>query len=251
MKLLYITYLSPERHGTNLLETFEKVYNRPNDDNVDLLICYQGKQPEINFKYDQGQIILYSLDSDSQLRKWKKDNADVIPHFLGGEATKHSHPDLMAHPQNRALVKQIPNIVSISHGWNSYHNQYDFLVFIDSKGFFKKPLPSSKIFADTKSNFYYFQAPKKLSITKVKCEDSIDTRFLVFNKNNKIIPELLKEYQKQKFRDHPVWTPSFLLKSILNKYHNSKDLGKSLSPRCRVPLMDSDNPIHKYIGFQF
>lgn len=265
MKVLYITYFSAEKPGMHFLETFNQVHSQKNSNTVDLLICYQGDAPDINFTYNQGQIILYSLDSDSQLRKWKHENCDVIPHFQGGEATKHSHPDLMCHPQNRALSKCIQQIISISHGWNSYKDQYDLMMWLDSKTFFKKPLPFDNIFAEPNINFYYFSAPKKLSITKSKCEGSLETRFMAFTKETKIIPNLISEYQKKKFRDHPVWSPPFVLKTILDQINNqltnntqstnqlqtTKDLGADLPPRSRVPLLDSNNPINNYLSCQF
>lgn len=224
MSVLYITSFAADMYeatGKKLIASFK--YMTTTNTNK-LLVCHEGLNEVIP---ENEHIIKYDLSTNQILVDWLKKYSYLIPIELGGSCNKLIYPKAYT-TWNAKASRWFRKVASLKYARDTYGDNYDYIIWIDSDCVFKAPIPIERIRAafSKRGMFYYFGA------SRFKRDTGYETGFLGFSKKGyDIIDKFIETYINGSFEKLQRWDDGFVLRCIDTK-KNSIDLAYngSLAP---------------------
>lgn len=227
MRTLFVTSFSYdlyEASGKRLLESFEQIH-LPAFPNDWIMVCYdnmpQGRQ------FLPSNSVAEPLDNNRTLSWWLRNNADIVPDYLGGQARRcgcpntdkrHAKHKYGCHWQwmNRNASRFFRKVVSLDAANRSpFSNKpgprsgFDFLVWLDADAYFKAPLPPKYLTKKLKkAAMFYFRGHRP----------AVESGILGFsfkNRGDEIIDAWLDRYTTGLFRRDERWDDGFQLARVV------------------------------------
>lgn len=218
MKTLFVTSFSPdlyEASGKRLLESFLAV-QRPACPQDELLVCYEGRHTRYDFR--PAGLLPSPLDSDPFLRAWLETNADIIPDYLGGTATRCSCPDTEerhakhrpgCHWQwmNRNASRWFRKVASLREAYDSGARH---VVWLDADAYFKAPLPHKYLAKKlARAGLFYFRGHRP----------GVESGILGFDMEQgggDFVLALCRRYTSGEFRADERWDDGYQIARVLD-----------------------------------
>ena len=150
-RLLYVTSFNKELYqatGKDMLHSFLDT-----ETEGDMLITHEdGVDKEIE---QHQKFLFHNLDTDPFLQGWLKENADIIPVYLGGAFSGE-----FKNKFHRRASQWFRKIAALNHAVTL---DYDQIVFVDSDTIFKQKITSDFIdqIFNNKTIFYHFGPARK------------------------------------------------------------------------------------------
>lgn len=235
MKILYVTSFNQllfTNSGQLLLSSYllQKIEG-------DLLVCYEDFDFE---SFLAQEAVAKVLESTSQkifhtniskypfMIKWLEDNKAYIPICFGGtmppintKATPQQTPYQKKANQywNRKASLWFRKVASLKFACDTYGDQYDAIIWVDSDCVFYKHLPGSDVKAILGDNQVFFHQGN----IRNQHDYGFESGFIGFTKGKgyNIIQTVAKFYTKQKYLKQKRWDDGYIFRIII--YHQMKD----------------------------
>lgn len=233
--------------GEKLITTFKKY--QPNHQ---LIVCYE----DFIFQDTDERILGYNLNQDSFLHQWLEKNKDIIPDYLGGLATKKSHPDIFENSWNRLASRWFRKIVSMNHVLEKYGNLYTHIIWIDADSYFKKTLTDQTILDIFGTCDVIFHIGPK----RIKNGLGVESGIIGFKKNNgyNFLRRVIHKFESGNFRQYIKWDDGYIFRKTIEEqifinqkipkenWINCKDLVKNLKDQKKHHVIQY-GPFQDYI----
>jgi len=138
--VLFVTSFANDMYkmtGKRLVDSFLKFQH---ESGQRLLVCYENFDFQVP-KDEAERILAYPLHESEYLQQWLLDNAEIIPDYLGGQATKASNPVLFTNSWNRKSSRWFRKIAALEYALREYQEDYHHIIWLDSDVYFFKTLP--------------------------------------------------------------------------------------------------------------
>lgn len=240
-KLLYVTSFSEDLYketGRRLLESF--IYHQIDSP---ILICYEN----FDFKPSKPckKFLTYPLHKSEYLNTWLDENKDIIPNYLGGEATPEKSPDIFKKLMKRKASRFFRKVASLQYALEAYGDKYDYIVWVDCDCYFIRNLPTKELIRQFRDcGVFYHQGKSRESI-----DAGIEAGFMGFRSSfggYEILDQVCECFADKTFRNYRRWDDGYVFKKII--YKNTQIPSLDLTPDCirNHPMMHS-SPLRGYI----
>ena len=206
--ILYVTSFNENLFnatGKKMLESFVYVKTEGH-----MLATYEGNVDLPKHR----KIIPCSLDNNSFLNDWLKDNADVIPTELGGEFTGKMDK------YNFRASQWFRKIVALKEALK-YKDDYEAVVFVDSDVRFKRTLTEEfmlSMFGDT-AMFYH------LGPFREEADAGIESGFIGFHMKNggvDFLETVFSKFKDKSYREYRRWDDSYVFHNTVKERSDLK-----------------------------
>lgn len=243
MSILWVSSFKEDMYeisGKRLLDSYLKFQSEFSDQQ--LLLCVEG----FNFEHDK--FLVYQLDQSEYLNNWLKNNSDVIPDYMGGNATKESHPEIFENFWNRKASRWFRKVASLEYAMNHYGDDYQYIIWIDSDCYFKEKLRSDFI----RSLFGNYNAIYHLGSKRLEVNKGIESGVIGFQKKYELLRKVIKSYETRDYLNYDQWDDGYIfmvfLKDDSNAYDlvskHKKQLMKVLKISPFTPYIEHDKGLH-------
>ncbi len=197
-------------------------------------IGYEGME-DFRSPWLKRQLIAKDISDSPMLTKWERDNADIIPTIMGGDAdpsvckcdsldssltTLNKHiPGCPYTYFNSRASKWFRKLVTLQ--WVIQECESDYLFWIDSDCLFKKTITEEYVHEVFGSNdiIYSYGESQKQGVA------SVETGFIGFKRPFTFIEDWIEFYISGEFRKEPRWDDSWsFTKLIERKDYNARDM---------------------------
>jgi hypothetical protein len=219
-KILYVTSFAKDMYkasGQHLIESYKKHNVEGN-----LLICYENFNMPKEYKLKYGadalneKMTVYPLHDSVFLKTWLEDNRDMIPDYLGGDATELNNPDVFLKEHKRKASRFFRKIAAMKYAIDTFGSEYDWIIWIDSDCLFIRKLDNSdvvRIATDKRVAFYHFGPVRR---RKDVC---YETSVIGFKRElgYELFDMVVKCYTDKSYRQYRRWDDGFIFRMIMSK----------------------------------
>jgi hypothetical protein len=222
MKILYVTTFNKElfsASGSQMLSSFFSTQKKG-----DMLVCYEGLNPNKNFKSFIGaRFKFYDLATSNFLNNWLSENKDVIPPAFGGVASQDKKPQAFLGWNFRA-AGWFRKIATLEYAL-SFKDQYDLIIFVDSDSKFLKDIDLSIYENILKDSDYFYHWGKE----RKKKDLGVESGFIGFKTTSnglEILNYWINKFRGKEFRRYLRWDDGGMFSNVLieNNFKFGKDL---------------------------
>jgi hypothetical protein len=219
MRILYVTSFNEDMYiasGKSLVQSFIK---SKMDDY--LLVCYEGFS--FNKRINNNKILSHNLDNSEYLQTWLKDNADVIPTYLGGQATPDKNPRVYSE-WNRKTSRWFRKIASLKYALDQYSDNFDAIIWLDSDCTILQKIDKRMIKYIFNGKRVFYHLGRLRYIRGMGVESSI---IGFTNKGYDILKKVINIYTTKKYKKYNRWDDGWIFREILYGSDNMDLVGTS------------------------
>jgi len=231
-EILWVTSFNKklyEHSGRKLLDTFAR-FKVPgkmfiaHEDKLAVQITQQEKSLCIESDFVEKTSWLYDLEDSGILKRWLKDNEDIIPKHLGGKAMvckcvgganprpkqKHEKPGCRWTWWNRNCSRWFRKIPALHAAWNLGEG-HRYIIWIDCDCYFIENAENfswKDMIGDAPG--FYMKGPRRAVIEGGVVGYDTQTKM-----GSKVYEEIERIYLTGEFRNHERWDDSFIVQIAL------------------------------------
>lgn len=218
-KILFITTFNEKLYnitGKNLVSSFIQ-----NTEDCDLLVCYE----DIEFDNNSNRIFSYKINNSEYLNKWLEDNKNNIPELYGGTAKNDDERFLLDKKKGQSWArfrasKYFRKVAAMDYFLNTYKDDYDIAVVIDSDCIFKKTLKNKVLYDMLSDNtMLYFWSRYRQKLNR-----GPETGFTVYSKKNdgyKFMNVITDCFISGDFKKYEYWDDGFVIGKLIKENINN------------------------------